>query len=699
MTIVKNKPIEIWFTDLAHDSNTFKSIPLGIGCVAAYTKKVFGDLFSFRFFKFPNKFVETCLKDKPIILGMTNGVWNCHLSYSLVTKLKKIHPDTIIVFGGPNCSSDPDGQLHFLREHPLVDFCFFHDSERSFPKLLKKLIDFDFDVVRLKQAKIKMAGCNYLSNGDFITGDVPERIDDLTEIPSPYLLGFFDDFLQEKLDPLLQPTRGCPFSCSYCTEGQKYHSKIAKLDLRRFDEELRYIAERIKYKETTLHLGDANFGMFPRDIEVCRIISKIQEQYGWPNMLNASLGKDNFDTIMSAFRLLKSGTIWYSAAIQTTDSEVLENVHRKNIATKKILETACRSTQCFGGGSNTEIILNLPGDTVGKHLKTLRTVMEAGINRIRLYPLALLPGTEVESLEHRKKFQIKSRFRIFPRTYGIYRFGSELFSSAEISELAVETSSMSFEDYIYCRLFDLSIELFYNDGYFFEVERLLNYLNISMFDFIKKSHDLLSTFPEDLKRIYDGLRNSILHYSWESKKEFFQFAEDLHRVTQYSNKEHESSLATDRAIGIFLCAESLHKVAKEALNMVLDQHGVVDQDLRSYVDDLLKFSLCRKNALLKTDIEYQEEFLFNFVRLHNVKFEKNPLKFKNSKKQKIRFWHKGLVAEEIRNLYSAKDTAAKSIRNILFYSIAAHPADYYFRSFEQIINSDSKTVYLDKKVA
>jgi len=258
---------------------------------------------------------------------------------------------------------------------------------------------------------------------------------------------------------------------------------------------------------------------------------------------------------------------------------------------------------------------------------------------------------------------------------------------------------MSFEDYVYCRLFDLSIELFYNDGYFFEVERLLNYLNISMFDFVKKSHGLLSTFPEDLKRIYDGLRNSILNYSWESKKDFFQFAEDLCSVAEYSNIEHESSLATDRSIGVFLCAESLHRVAKEALNMVLDQHGVVDQDLRSYVDDLFKFSLCRKNALLKTDIVYQEEFIFDFASLHNVKFGKNPLEFKNSKKQKMRFWHKGLVAEEIKKLYSAKDTPVKSIRNILFYSIAAHPADYYFRSFEQIIDSDSKTVYLDKKVA
>lgn len=683
MLVNANKPVEIWLVDLAHDSNTFKTIPLAVGCVAAYTKKVFNDYFSFRFFKYADKFADACLKDKPSIIGMTNGIWNHHLSYTLVTKLKKIHPDTIIIFGGPNYPIAPVAQAEFLKEHPLVDFCFFRDAEQTFPKFLQKLIEFDFNACKLKQSKTKMEGCHYLYNGDFIAGEVPARIKDLTEIPSPYLLGFFDDFLGCTLDPLLQPTRGCAFTCTYCTEGHKYHSQVAKLDLERFKEELRYIAQRIKHKELTLHIGDANFGMFPRDTEVCRIIADVQKEYGWPKRVDASLGKNKIDNILSAVSQLSYGTVWYSAAVQSTDPEVLNNVRRKNISSDKLLEAAMRSTK-HNRGSNSEIILNLPGDTVEKHLITLHTVMNAAVSRIRLYPLVLLPGTEVESLEHREQFQIKSRFRIFPRTYGIYKFGSETFSSAEISELVVETSSMSFDDYVYCRLFDLSVELFYNDGYFMEVEGLLRSLNLDMFDFVKKCHELLAVFPKDLKRIYNGLRDSILKQTWESREQLYQFIEGEENIVKYGEIEHENSLATDRAIGIFVCAKSIHEIAEKAVKILFAEKGVDNKDLRRYIGEMFRFSLCRKNELLNTEAVLKEEFHFDFRALEEAHFKANPLEHFLEKIQTLRFWHKPEVSQEIKRLYNEKPKPVLGMRNILFHSIAANPADYYYRSFEAL---------------
>ena len=39
---------------------------------------------------------------------------------------------------------------------------------------------------------------------------------DLTLIPSPYLSGRLDQFLDGKLMPVIQTNRGCPFSCTFC---------------------------------------------------------------------------------------------------------------------------------------------------------------------------------------------------------------------------------------------------------------------------------------------------------------------------------------------------------------------------------------------------------------------------------------------------------------------------------------------------
>ncbi|MBC8413522.1 hypothetical protein H8E50_07615, partial [bacterium] len=335
-------------------------------------------------------------------------------------------------------------------------------------------------------------------------------------------------------------------------------------------------------------------------------------------------------------------------------------------------------------GSNSEVILNLPGDTVEGHLYTLRTVMDAGISRIRLYPLVLLPGTEAESPADRKKFQIKSRFRIFPRTYGMYEFGGEEFSSAEVSELVIETSSMTFDDYVYCRLFDLSVELFYNDGYFLEIQGLLSFLKISMFEFVKVCHDLMSEYPADLKRIYEGLADSILKYTWETEEEIHDFINDIASIQKYAEIEHENSLATDRAIGVFSCAETLHVIARRALKNLLQMQEINDKELLQYVDEMLMFSLSRKDSLLDTSIVKLEKFNYDFPALHKEKFSIDPLSHKLAKPQQLCFRHKSDIAKEMTRLYRAKKDPIHGMRNILYYSIAANPADYYYRSFQEV---------------
>ena len=39
------------------------------------------------------------------------------------------------------------------------------------------------------------------------------------EIPSPYLDGTFDLFLDEGLVPIVQTMRGCPYQCHFCVSG------------------------------------------------------------------------------------------------------------------------------------------------------------------------------------------------------------------------------------------------------------------------------------------------------------------------------------------------------------------------------------------------------------------------------------------------------------------------------------------------
>ena len=42
---------------------------------------------------------------------------------------------------------------------------------------------------------------------------------DNIEIPSPYLDGILDEFLDDGLVPIVQTMRGCPYHCHFCVSG------------------------------------------------------------------------------------------------------------------------------------------------------------------------------------------------------------------------------------------------------------------------------------------------------------------------------------------------------------------------------------------------------------------------------------------------------------------------------------------------
>ena len=680
----KEQQIEIWLADFAHKGNMWSTFPLGIACVTSYSKMIFGDFFKFRLFRSVDKFAEEFVKEnRPIFLGLSNTVMNARLSYAVVRRVKNLQPRSIVITGGVNYPKKSHLQLKYLEENQLIDFHIWGEGEQGFVNLLNQLKILNFNADELKFLKVQIEGCHYLSNGELISGGISPRLNsaDLNNTPSPYLTGLLDDFFKEGLEPLVQGVRGCPFTCTYCEEGDDYYRKINRFSVKRFEEELYYIVQRLESKELTLHIADSNFGMYSNDFELFRVISEIQEKYGWPKKIETAIGKNREDNILNAIGQLSLGTIWHGAALQSANPEVLKSIRRKNISTEKLLITAKKSTES-GRGSFSELILGLPCESKESHLSSVKTVIDAGITRIRIYTLLLLRGTELEFPESRERFRLKTRHKILHRNFGHYKFDKEVFVCAEIGEHVVENSTMSFEDYVCCRLFDLTVEFFYNDEYFVEIKGLLNILNISMFDFVFKCYELLPTYPSDLKSIYDKLEASIRN-EFECLNDIELFIEGNSSIDEYSKNEHENGLATNRAIGILTYAEAIHMVAEDALNRLLDERGLKNRDLRSYVDEMFMFSRYRKNELLNTEIVFEGRFTFDFIHLQQIDFKENPLNFLLPQKQVLKFFQKQNIADEIKERYYAYEDQILGMRNVLYYSFAASPVNYYFRSFKR----------------
>ena len=79
---------------------------------------------------------------------------------------------------------------------------------------------------------------------------------------------------------LMQTTRGCPFSCTFCTEGNDYHNKVRRFSPERARAEIQYLARNAEFK--VLAMADSNFGMYKQDLEICREIDSTMKSHNWP---------------------------------------------------------------------------------------------------------------------------------------------------------------------------------------------------------------------------------------------------------------------------------------------------------------------------------------------------------------------------------------------------------------------------------
>ena len=50
------------------------------------------------------------------------------------------------------------------------------------------------------------------------------------DIPSSYLTGAMDEFFSHPIIPIIETTRGCPFSCSFCADGHASKNKVHRYD-------------------------------------------------------------------------------------------------------------------------------------------------------------------------------------------------------------------------------------------------------------------------------------------------------------------------------------------------------------------------------------------------------------------------------------------------------------------------------------
>ena len=114
----------------------------------------------------------------------------------------------------------------------------------------------------------------------FLSNPIPERIQNLDDLPSLFLNGVFDQMIKQYgsgiTGALWESNRGCPYSCTFCDWGNSDVSKVKKFDMDRLYQEINWISNNGFYY---IFLADANFGIFrQRDLEIAGWIADLNQK-------------------------------------------------------------------------------------------------------------------------------------------------------------------------------------------------------------------------------------------------------------------------------------------------------------------------------------------------------------------------------------------------------------------------------------
>ncbi len=356
---------------------------------------------------------------KPHLIGFSCYCWSMGNILELARSVRQIMPEVILVAGGPEAGPIAD---QYLDENPALDVIVHDEGEAVFLDLVRHYF--------AKKGRLEdIAGISFRRRKEVVRNKDRPPIEDLDEIPSPYLTGV--------LTPrdgvtYLQTFRGCPFRCGFCYEAGRHR-------------QLRFFSyDRIE-AEIELVMGDPNIGSFHFVDSVFNLnpkhLRKLADVLGRSNRYNTRLrtievvtehvNKETVDC------LLQAGVQSVETGPQTAIQETQKRIGRQFDPEK--FSRGVRLMQEAGIEVWCDLIIGLPGDSFFRCACSLAYTMGLKPANIVMSILHVLPGTPL--------FEEAERFGLaFDPHPPHYVLGSDTFPFEQIYK-AVLFSSAAAKEY------------------------------------------------------------------------------------------------------------------------------------------------------------------------------------------------------------------------------------------------------------
>jgi len=392
-------------------------------------------------------------KNKPDVVGFTAFT----LEFPIVLKMARIAKSTNkeikVVVGGPHVSNHPQ-EL----KNKEIDFIFRAEAEKFFPKLIKEL--------KKKKPKFSKIPCLGYKTKNKIKINKIKFVEDLDSLPFPDfdLMDFksYPKLYLAKKHPAvpLISSRGCPFTCTFCSAKQISGKKFRARTPKNIINEIKQLKEKYNIKE--FQFWDDNFTLDKkRAKKICNLLIKENLNLIWwcPNGLR-------IETLDKELLLLMKKAGCYAIAFGIeSGSERIQKDMRKNLNLKRVKEIIT-FTHKIGIRTQGFFIIGYPTETKEDILKTINFAKELPLDRASISLFQPLFGSEIyndlvkqnkiplnysiadcdyskasilpkgfQSLEEVKKLQRKALIEFYIRPKIFFNFMKENLSISQLKEI------------------------------------------------------------------------------------------------------------------------------------------------------------------------------------------------------------------------------------------------------------------------
>lgn len=353
-------------------------------------------------------------------------------AYEVAYLAREILPDGLILFGGQHPTVAP---AKTLRECNAVDVAVLGEAEETLPALLAR--------VALAQGLRGQEGVAFRCDGRFCNcapGSVPFHIEprkswaDIEQLPTPAT--DIVEFAPYGNVVTLITSRGCPFSCTFCTVhamvGRRFRTRSPRQVV---DEITHYVTA---YGVTDFAIEDDNFTFsIPRVIEICEeIIARgLKIRLSLPNGMTVVRLTESLAALMAraGFRDLFLG-------LESTDPARLKEIEKGFTSLNRVGD-GHRWFVERGVDVAASLIVGLPHQSAAEIARDVANLLQRGI-RFWSNPFYPIPGSpDYETCLHEGVIDEQTDFVLFDQFN--FAIPTSCFTARELYDVWVLTQTIA----------------------------------------------------------------------------------------------------------------------------------------------------------------------------------------------------------------------------------------------------------------